>query len=131
MNLWLQNIGFFICGTMLVLMVVGLVSAAAMPGLDKWNQRFFIVFFAFLTLSIIVFLVDEIVYSDPHLVTAEKIVSALEYLLVSILMPLSTILLLHICGEDWRRHPLFRYVLALWNAFLVMLVIAQFTTVFY
>ena len=131
MNVWLQNIGFFACGTMLVLMVVGLVSAAMLPGMDGWDRRYFIVFFAAFTLSIVVFLVDGIIYSNPNLVTAEKIVSVLEYLLISILMPLSTIHLLHACGEDWRRHPLLRYALALWGAYFVILVIAQFTTVFY
>ena len=128
---WMDRFIFFVCGAMLILMLVGLVSAAVMPGMDRWNRRYFIVFFALLTLGIGVFFVDEIVYHDPRLATAERIVSFLEYLLVSVLIPLSTVHLVHACGEDWRRHPLFRGALALWGAYLLLLGIAQFTTVFY
>ena len=131
MNNWVQNMGFFVCGAMLSLMVVGLVSAAVMPGMDRWNRRYFVIFFALLTLNIGVFTVDEVVYGNPDLVTAERVVSFFEYLFVVILVPLSTIHLLHACGEDWPRHPLFRSTLALWGAYLLTLVVAQCTTVFY
>ena len=128
---WIDQVSFFVCGGMLILVVVGLVSAAIMPGMDRWNRRYFIVFFSVLVLCMSVFCVDDIVYGRPNLVTVEKVVSFLEYLLVSVLMPLSTVHLLHACGEDWRRHPLFRGAMALWGAYLLLLGIAQFTTVFY
>lgn len=131
MSGWMDQLGFFICGAMLTLMAAGLVSATIMPGMDRWSRRYFIVFFAILMLCIGVFFVDELVYRDPNLVLAEKIVSCFEYLLVSVLMPISTIHLLHACGEDWHRHPLFRSALALWVAYFLMLVIAQFTSAFY
>ncbi len=131
MSDWIDQLGFFICGAMLTLMATGLVSATIMPGMNRWSRRYFIVFFAILMLCIGVFFVDELVYRDPNLVLAEKIVSCFEYLLVSVLMPISTIHLLHACGEDWDRHPLFRSALALWVAYFLMLVIAQFTSAFY
>ena len=131
MSDWTDQLSFFICGAMLTLMAAGLVSATIMPGMNRWSRRYFIVFFAILMLCIGVFFVDELVYSDPNLALAEKIVSCFEYLLVSVLMPISTIHLLHACGEDWHRHPLFRSALALWVAYFLMLVIAQFTSVFY
>ena len=92
---WMDQVSFFVCGGMLILVVVGLVSAAVMPGMDRWNRRYFIVFFSVLVLCMSVFCVDDIVYGRPNLVTVEKVVSFLEYLLVSVLMPLSTVHLLH------------------------------------
>ncbi len=131
MSSWIDEAGFFLCGAMLSLMIMGLVSVAIMPGMDRWNRRYFIVLFSILVLCIGFFTVDEIVYDDPNLLPVEKIVSYFEYLLVSILIPLSTIHLLHACGEAWYRHPLFRVAAALWGAYFLMLEIGQFTDVFY
>ena len=128
---WLDQLSFFICSAMLPLMVVGLVVAAVMPGMDRWSRRYFVAFFAVLTLCISTFFVDVIVYLKPDQVLTEKIVCFFEYLYISILLPLFTVHLLHSCGVDWQSHPLFKAALALWGAYLLILVTAQFTTSFY
>ena len=47
---WLDLFGFFTCGAMLLLTLLGLGVAVIMPGMDRWNKRFFMFFFAVLVL---------------------------------------------------------------------------------
>lgn len=42
-----------------------------------------------------------------------------------------TVFLLHCCGENWRKSPLFRAVLALYGLYFALIVIAQFTSSIY
>ena len=127
----IQRLGFFLCGGMLLMEMLGLGVSIVMPGLDRWSRHFYIVFFAVLTLCIGAFFVDGIVYQYPDMALGEKIAVYLGYLLTSLLPPLVTVYLLHCIGESWQAHGLWRIVLALWLIFFILLGVAQFTTCFY
>ena len=99
----LENFYFFICGAVLVLTVMTFWISFIMPGTNQWNRRFFVIMFAVFVLYMISASVDLLVYGDPSMVLAEEIVCYLEYLLLSIPMPMFTAYLLHTCGEDWRK----------------------------
>ena len=131
MNVWVDHFYFFVCGALLAMTTLGLGISFVMPDNDRWNSRFFVTIFTIQVLCIGAFTVDMIVYSNPTMATAERIVIVLECLLISLPMPLFTDYLLHCCGEDRRKSLLFRAVLALWGVYLFHLGAAQFTTVFY
>lgn len=116
---------------MLVLMLMALGIAVTMPALDRWSKRFFIVSLSLLMLCVIVCLIDEIIYRNPNFIILEKIVVYFEALLVSVLMPLPTILLLHYCGESVKSSKLFHTVILLWLICFFALSIGQFTNWFY
>ena len=116
---------------MLVLMLMALGIAVTMPALDRWSKRFFIVSLSLLMLCVIVCLIDEIIYRNPNFIILEKIVVYFEALLVSVLMPLPTILLLHYCGESVKSSKLFHTVILLWFICFFALSIGQFTNWFY
>lgn len=130
MNGMAEQITFLGLGATLAMMALGLVSALVIPGIDRWNRRFFAAFFAVFLMSRIVYTVDVILYGMPGLESVEKAVWFLQSLLGSIPMPMFTFYLVHCYGEDWRRSALFRTVIAIWGLYVLLLCIGQFTPLF-
>ena len=130
MNGMAEQITFLGLGATLAMMALGLVSALVIPGIDRWNRRFFAAFFAVFLMSRIVYTADVILYGIPGLESVEKAVWFLQSLLGSIPMSMFTFYLVHCYGEDWRRSALFRTVLAIWGLYFLLLCIGQFTTLF-
>lgn len=118
-------------GASLLLGLLGLGFAAFMPGMDRWDRRFFACFFVVLVLDIVAAFAELIVFSDPASIHARTVAGYLDSLLPSVLVTMPIVYLLHCCGEDWRRSALFRGALALWAAYFALLGAAQFTTAFY
>ena len=108
--------------------MVDIVVAAIMPGIDRWNKRFFIIQFTILALTVSIFFTDFLVFRNPDMALAEKVITYFEFLLYSLLMPIYTVFLLHACKENTRNSVLFSAVLSLWIAYFLLLSIAQFTT---
>ena len=122
---------YLLCIAMLTLTAVGLCVAIVMPGMSRWNRRFFTALFTVLLLLMGAFLVDLIVYEFHDMALAEQIDVYFQYLLVSLPMPMFTGSLLHFCGEDLRKSTLFRLVIGLWGIYFILLGIAQCTTFLY
>lgn len=116
---------------MLTLTVTGLVVAAIMPGTERWSRRFFISLFATVMLLTAMELIDLLIWEDPTLATAEKVVAFFEYLLLSVQLPMFTAYLLHTCGEELRKSSIFRAVIVIWGIYFILLGIAQVTTFLY
>ena len=131
MNGMAEQITFLGLGATLAMMALGLVSALVIPGIDRWNRRFFAAFFAVFLMSRIVYTVDVILYGMPGLESVEKAVWFLQSLLGSIPMPMFTFYLVHCYGENWRRSVLFRAVLTIWGLYVLLLCIGQLTPLFY
>ena len=116
---------------MLTLTALGLGVSVFMPGMNRWNRRFFTALFTVLLLLMGAFLVDLIVYEFREMALAEQIVVYFQYLLVSLPMLMFTGYLLHFCGEDLQKSTLFRIVIGLWVIYFILLGIAQCTTFLY
>ena len=128
---WFELFCYLLCSAMLTLTAVGLCVAVVMPGMGRWNRRFFTALFTVLLFLMGAFLVDLIVYEYPDMALAEQIVVYFQYLLVSLSMPMFTGYLLHFCREDLRKSTLFRLVIGLWGIYFILLGIAQCTTFLY
>ena len=134
MNDWSYALDFFMKGAMLLLMTLGLGVAVVMPGIEQWSRRFFIIFFAVLTLFILLYLINAInaiFYGNPNIASAAKIVYCLESALVSVPVPMMTVYLLHCRGENPCKSALFRGAFALWILYLILLTVARFTSFLY
>ena len=116
---------------MLLMMIFGIAFSAIMPAIDRWSKGYFITFFSMLLLSVSVFYTDIIIYKIPDMAQTERVLVFLEFLSVSPLMQMPTVLMLHRCGESIKKSLLFRAVLAIWGVYLIVLIIAQFTDAFY
>ena len=118
-------------GVAFLLMGMGLCLAIIMPGVDQWSRRFFITFFSVLLPDSCLFLVEVFFYGTMDMVP----LTVIAYFLMSVLsvlpLPMMTLFLLHFSGENWKKSPLFRTVLALCGFYLLLLVTAQFTCLFY
>ena len=122
---------YFVAGMLVLLTMLGLWVAAVMPGLDRWSRSFFISFFSILMLCLILYFFDMLTYDKPELLTLQKLIAFLEYLLPPVLLPMLTVYLLRCCGEKYRSSALLHTELALGGLFIVLLVIAQFEEGFY
>ena len=125
------QLGSILAGAALMLALLGLGVAVIMPGIDRWSQRFFIVFFAILLLYTGCGLTEVIIGIPPDVRPTLNIIYYFESLLASILMPLMTVYLLHSCGENWEHSPLFRAISVIWILFFIIVSISPFTTLFY
>ncbi len=126
MNVWIDPFYYFITGTSLLLSVMGLWVTALIPGIDRWDRRFFLSYFFVLLLSGVCVLVEMILHAYPVPGTAILGLLFLETLLASLPLPMQTAYLLHCCGESLRTSKHLRAVLGLWAVFLVLLVSIPF-----
>ncbi|MBR2216673.1 MAG: histidine kinase [Selenomonadaceae bacterium] len=135
MNNWEDTIYIFLAGAMMAFTAVGFSVATIMPDIERWNRRFFMSLFSVIMLLMVAALADLLVWENPGMILAEKIATYFEYLFISLPLPMFTAYLLHSCdgkaGEKWQRNKMFRATLALWGVFLILLGIAQDTTLMY
>lgn len=127
----LDLFGFSLIGAIIVIMALGIVLSAIIPTLDKWNKRYFIALFTALFLFSVTCLLALIFWYDPTKATVEKVVYILEDLFLPLVVFMPTVFLVHSCGERFKRSPLSIAVMALLGAYLVMVIVAQFTDAFY
>ncbi len=113
----------------LILLAAG--TSAIMPGMDRWNRRFFLAFYIILMLNGAILSIDIITYRNPAMLAFSKCLPFFEFLFFSVTAPLMTAYLLYSCREDWRKSTDFFIVISLWGFFCILLVIAQSTTIFY
>ena len=128
---WIMRLDYIMLGAMLVLMLLGLIVASIMPGIEKWNKRFFRILFLVLLLLVSLITADTALYEDPSMAKLERIVWLIESVFLSIPMPMFSLYLLHCCHEDTKKSQLFRLVSVFEGIYLILLVIAQFSTLFF
>lgn len=121
---------FFLGGALLMLVLLGLLVSASMPGMEKWSRRFFVASFSILMLSIAAYLMDLLIFSDPNLAWAERIIASVETFVPSVLMPLLAAYILRCCREN-RRSALLYTELAFLSALFILLCVTHFTQAIY
>ena len=131
MTEWGDIVVYTLGGALLMMMAVGIALSALLPALDRWSKRYFITLFSLLLLYVIAMFADTIIYKDPKMAAAEKVIYITEYLFFSVLTLMPILLLLHRCSESIKNSVLFRTVVALWIIFLLIMVFAQFTDFIY
>ena len=122
------TIQLLLMATTMIMLLMSLVIATIVPGMDRWSKRFFIAFFTFLLLYGGVALTEVSMESRPDTEFVLGILCYIDSLFSSILVPILTVYLLHCSGEDLRGSRLFRVVTALWAGFFILLDTTPFTT---
>lgn len=122
---------YFLFGAMTMLSLTGLWLTFVMPGLDRWNRRFFRILFSCLVLCMLSYLVDLILYRYPNETLLVKLSWSFETLLMSLTVPMLTVYLLHCCGEGISKSPLIGAVSGLWLVYSGLALIAPFTSFLY
>ena len=131
MNGWNSFFYYFIIGATLLLSTLGLWFTAIMPGIDRWNKRFFRSFFIVLMSSVCTVLTDIALraYSAPSAVI--RFMQVLECLLLALPLPMLTVLLLHCCGENMRESRLLQAVLGLWAVYSLLVISGLISSAFF
>ena len=131
MSDWGDIFYFSIISTAFVLSFIGLWFTAALPGIDRWSKRFFLIYFTVLLLCNLSDLTAIILHYYP--VPSETIYTVLHlvYLFSALPMPMLTVYLLHCCKESLRSNKLLYLAFGLWGVFFVFIVIALFIDCFY
>ena len=128
---WIYIFDYSLSGALLVMMLFGITFSAFMPALDRWNKRYFITLFSLLFVCTVTCFLAVIFWENPTMAEAAKIVYLFEGLLISTPVFMPTFFLLHCCGESLKNSLLFRTVALLMGIYVLILIIAQFTTAFY
>ncbi len=127
MNGWIDSFYKFIFGAILLVSVMGLWFTIVVPGIDRWNRRFFMGLFIIFMLWCLSGILEVVFqyYIAPRAVFIFLLF--LESLLLSLPIPMMTVYLLHCCSENPRSSKLFHTVLGLWTVFFLLLTGALFT----
>ena len=122
---------FPLIGAALLLSVMGLWFAFAIPGIGAWSRRFFLSYFAIFMLCCLSGAAEMAFQSYIVPGVVFRLLLGLENLLLSLPMPMLTCYLLYCCGENIRSSKLLHAVLGLWAVFLVMDASTAFIEAFY
>ena len=117
----------------LIIAVMGLSFTLSLTYLNPVLRRFFIILFSLVTVYVASDFISQIslVFLGPRYAILSQIALFIESLSSSMLMPVLTMLLLYCSGERRKRTPLFACVATLWFVYVFLLVLTQFTTIFY
>lgn len=122
----------FMSGVALLLCVHELWFAAIMPGIDRWNKRFFLIYFVILLLCCLSGLFEIIVYYTSVSSWAMYLALLIESVLILMPLPMLTAYLLHCAfnlnGIDMLSSRLFKAVLFIFAVSIIMLIITPFTS---
>ena len=120
-----------ILGAIMALSMLGLWFTAVMPGIDRWNRRFFLIFFIVLMLGDLSGLCDMVLFLFSAPIAVFKPLLVLECLFLALPIPMLTAYLLHYCEEDIRTSKLFRAARILWAVYFVLVISGLFTDAFF
>ena len=126
---WVDITNFTVAISGLLLAVLGVFINLITPYAEKWNRRFYMVFFSILIAYIASDIIEQISFyfleKDFWILT--KVGIFLESFFSSMLVPLLTIQILHYAGEPVKKSLLFRQESVLWGIYLILLTVTQFT----
>ena len=128
---WYDVLGFSLSSAIIVIMAIGIALSAFIPTLDKWSKGYFIGLFSSLFLCAVSCFLALWFWYDPTKATVEEVIYFLEDLTLSVAMFMPTLFLLHHCKESAKRSLLFIAVMALLAAYVIIVIVAQVTEVFY
>lgn len=113
-----------------MLSLLGLWFAALMPGIGRWNKRFFLGYFIIMMACCFSGFADLLLTIYPTSRGTTYFVLILECLLLSLPLLMLTVYLPHCCGENMRSSKLLRGALGLWAVYCILLVSSPFINVF-
>ena len=124
---------FYLCmnSMLITIILIGLIISAIMPGIEKLSRKFFVSLFANLFFLITVVMIDTFLFQNPEMIIGDKIAIFFQYFFISIPLPMFTAYFLKICGENLQKNLIFRAAIVSWIIYFLLLIIGQFTEIFY
>ena len=110
MSDWSNYLWFSMISVALMLSLLVIWFSTVIPGMDRWNRRFFRSYFIVFILCCLSSLTETALYYYHAPVIAIYAVMVAESLLLSLPLPMLTVYLLHYCGESLLHNRLLRAV---------------------
>ncbi|MDO4537052.1 MAG: histidine kinase [Coriobacteriales bacterium] len=126
MIIWSDAILISMVSAALLLSVLGLWFTAIIPGIDRWNRRFFWSYFSVIMLCCVASLADMALSYSLGASMAYYCEIIFECLVLSLPLLMPTVYLLHCCEESIRQSRLLHAALALWAAYIGLGISALF-----
>ncbi len=129
---WIDYTNLAIAVSGLTVSILGLILTINIKYMDRWSKRFFMSMFTILTLYISFDLLSQISLCllGDSFATLSALAVFFESLFSSLLMPILTFYIFHICQEK-TPSPVPLLIYGLWIAYVILLVSTQFTGDFY
>ena len=128
---WYDIFGFSLSGAILVTMAFGVGISAVIPTLNKWDRKYFVITFSALLVGAVACFFALVFWYFPTMATASEIIYAVEDIILPVVIFMPTVFLLHSCGENLKRSPLFIAVSAILGVYFAIVLASPFTDVFY
>ena len=128
---WYYITVYSIAGAFILLTILGIVFSLVVPIFDKWNKRYLITLFSFQLLCMATCFLDIIIYDNPKMATLEKINIFLEFLSLISIAVMPSVFLSHYAGEKLKNGLLAKIAIVFGITSLALLIIGQFTDIFY
>ena len=128
---WYYIVVYSIAGAFILLTILGIVFSLVVPIFDKWNKRYLITLFSFQLLCMATCFLDIIIYDNTKMATLEKINIFLEFLSLISIAVMPSVFLSHYAGEKLKNGLLAKIAIVFGITFIALLIIGQFTDIFY
>lgn len=128
---WYYITVYSIAGAFILLTILGIVFSLVVPIFDKWNKRYLITLFSLQLLCMATCFLDIIIYDNPKMATLEKINIFLEFLSLISIVVMPSVFLSHYAGEKLKNGLLAKIAIVFGITSLALLIIGQFTDIFY
>lgn len=123
---WIDFFYASMFGVALLLSLMGVGFTAIIPGLDRWNKRFFLCYFSVFMLCCLSSLLETIPSFFPISNAAFYLILAVESLFLSLPLPMLTVYLVHCRKETPRKSKLLWAVVILWAVYCAIVVSSPF-----
>ena len=130
---WVHYFNYAAAAGGLMAALLGLLLTLSMPYIEDWERTYFRSMFV----SLLVYIASDLVgqtsqyFLDPDFIWLSRAGVFLELFFSMAIVPLFTAYLLRCANEDWHDNALLRGALALWAAYVAILVAAQFDDAVY
>lgn len=128
---WYYSVVFSIGGALILLTIVSIIFSLFLPVLDKWNKRYLITNFSLQLLCMIASFIDALIYGNSDMVVLERIDVFFEFFFLILIVVMPSFLLSHYAGEKIKNALLSNLAIVFAIMHIVLLIIAQFTDIFY
>lgn len=123
----LTLVSFLVDAAALVTVVIGLLLTLSNRIITKWFKRCFSGLFAIMIFYVCCNIVSNFFYQFSHMSLPMQTAIFLESLSSAVAMPILTIMLFRLCGENYKKSPLFYTVIGLFTIYCGLLIYTQFT----
>ena len=128
---WYYIFAYSTLGSLILINILSIVFSIVVPVLDKWNKRYLVTLSSFQLFCMATCFIDLLTYQNPNMVVLEKTNIFFEFFSLILIVIMPSVFLSHYAGERIKNGLLAKLAFVFAITAFVLLVIGQFTDIFY